>query len=60
MSGTVLMTGSARKAAAQVYRHHSAVTPRIAHDESPLGFSCTTPLGAQVPRTGPHLRDTAD
>lgn len=39
------VTGSARKAAAEVYRHHSTVMSRLAHAEARLGFSFSAPAG---------------
>jgi DNA-binding PucR family transcriptional regulator len=38
-------TGSARKAATAVHRHHSTLIARIAGAESVLGFSVSTPPG---------------
>lgn len=38
-------TGSARKAAAVVHRHHSTVPARLARAESALGFSLDSPAG---------------
>lgn len=38
-------TGSARKAAAVVHRHHSTVPARLAHAGSALGFPLDTPSG---------------
>jgi hypothetical protein len=38
-------TGSARKAAATLHRHHSTVPARLAHAESALGFPVDTPAG---------------
>jgi hypothetical protein len=56
------VTGSARKAAAEVYRHHSTVTARIAHAESELGFAVGVPGGRlrlELALLLRHLRDTA-
>jgi len=56
-------TGSARKAAIALHRHHSTVPARLAHAESVLGFPVDTPAGrfrlhlALVLR---RLRDHAD
>jgi hypothetical protein len=56
-------TGSARKAAAVVRRHHSTLPPRLARAESVLGFPLASPAGrfrlhlALVLRT---LRDNTD
>lgn len=38
-------TGSARRAAARVHRHHSTIAARLAHAEAQLGFSFSTPGG---------------
>jgi hypothetical protein len=38
-------TGSARRAAARVHRHHSTIAARLAHAEARLGFSFSTPGG---------------
>jgi hypothetical protein len=43
--GAFCEAGSARKAAAQLYRHHSTIAARIAHAEARLGFRITTPAG---------------
>ncbi|MGW3687883.1 PucR family transcriptional regulator [Streptomyces sp. NPDC005125] len=56
-------TGSARKAAAEVYRHHSTIAVRLAHAESRLGFSFATPAGRlrlELAIILRHLRDTAE
>jgi hypothetical protein len=56
-------TGSARKAAAEVYRHHSTVTAKLAHAESKMGFSFATPAGRlrlELAILFRHLRNTAD
>jgi hypothetical protein len=57
------VTGSARKAAAEVYRHHSTVTARIAQAETELGFAVGTPGGRlrlELALLLRHLRDTAE
>jgi sugar diacid utilization regulator len=57
------VTGSARKAATEVYRHHSTVTARIAQAESELGFAVGTPGGRlrlELALLLRHLRDTAE
>ncbi|MGP4029460.1 helix-turn-helix domain-containing protein [Actinomadura sp. 3N407] len=56
-------TGSARKAAARVHRHHSTAAARLAYAESRLGFSFSGPggrlrLGLAVLLR--HLRDTSE
>jgi DNA-binding PucR family transcriptional regulator len=38
-------TGSARKAATALFRHHSTVLTRITHAESQLGFAFGSPAG---------------
>ncbi len=38
-------TGSARKAASSLYRHHSTLITRLAHAERQLGFAFGTPTG---------------
>jgi hypothetical protein len=38
-------TGSARRAAARVHRHHSTIAARLAHAEARLGFSFSAPGG---------------
>ncbi|WP_236791407.1 helix-turn-helix domain-containing protein [Amycolatopsis sp. GM8] len=38
-------TGSARKAAAALHRHHSTLPARLAHAESALGFEVDSPSG---------------
>jgi hypothetical protein len=56
-------TGSARKAAVEVYRHHSTVTARLAQAEARLGFSFGTPAGRQRLELAillRQLRDTAE
>lgn len=63
--GAFCATGSARKAAAEVYRHHSTVAARLAHAESRLGFSFTGTGGRlrlELALVLRHLRDsdTAD
>ncbi|MET9144550.1 MULTISPECIES: helix-turn-helix domain-containing protein [unclassified Streptomyces] len=56
-------TGSARKAAAEVYRHHSTVMARLAHAETRLGFSFGAPSGRlrlELAILLRQLRDTAE
>ncbi|QYX76646.1 helix-turn-helix domain-containing protein [Streptomyces akebiae] len=56
-------TGSARKAAAAVYRHHSTVAARLAHAESRLGFAFATPAGRlrlELAIVLRHLRDSTE
>ncbi|KMS85630.1 hypothetical protein ACZ91_41460 [Streptomyces regensis] len=56
-------TGSARKAATEVYRHHSTIAARLAHAESRLGFSFAAPAGRlrlELAIVLRHLRNTAE
>lgn len=56
-------TGSVRKAAAAVYRHHSTAAARVHHAEQRLGFPVTTPRGRlrlELALLLHHLRDTPD
>jgi sugar diacid utilization regulator len=39
----ICATGSARKAAAALHRHHSTMPARLAHAESVLGFALDAP-----------------
>ncbi|WP_344436547.1 helix-turn-helix domain-containing protein [Actinomadura bangladeshensis] len=58
--GAFCATGSARRAAAQVHRHHSTIAARLAHAEARLGFSFSTPGGRRrldLAVTLRHLRD---
>ncbi|GAA1826411.1 hypothetical protein GCM10009735_72310 [Actinomadura chokoriensis] len=53
-------TGSARRAAVRVHRHHSTIAARLAHAEARLGFSFSTPDGRRrldLAVTLRHLRD---
>jgi hypothetical protein len=57
------VTGSTRKTAAAVYRHHSTVAARLAHAESRLGFSFTAPGGRlrlELALLLRHLRDVPE
>ncbi|MFB4307465.1 helix-turn-helix domain-containing protein [Actinomadura sp. GTD37] len=54
-------TGSARRAAARVHRHHSTIAARLAHAEQRLGFSLSVPGGRRrldLALLLRHLRDT--
>lgn len=56
-------TGSARKAAGEMYRHHSTVAARLAHAESRLGIPFTTPAGRlrlELAIILRHLRDSTE
>ncbi|MFI1335260.1 helix-turn-helix domain-containing protein [Streptomyces sp. NPDC020845] len=56
-------TGSVRKAAASVYRHHSTVADRLTRAEAHLGFSFTTPAGwlrLELALLLRNLRDSAE
>ncbi|MFI6339810.1 helix-turn-helix domain-containing protein [Streptomyces sp. NPDC050535] len=56
-------TGSTRKAATEVHRHHSTVAARLAHAETRLGFPLTVPIGRirlELALLLHHLRDTAE
>ncbi|HET6859288.1 MAG TPA: helix-turn-helix domain-containing protein [Streptomyces sp.] len=56
-------TGSARKAATSLHRHHSTVPARLAHAESVLGFPLATPAGRfrlHLALMLRNLRDTAE
>ncbi|MGW5415788.1 helix-turn-helix domain-containing protein [Actinomadura geliboluensis] len=54
-------TGSARRAAAKVHRHHSTIAARLAHAEARLGFAFSAPGGRRrldLALLLRHLRDT--
>jgi hypothetical protein len=56
-------TGSARRAAVEVDRHHSTVIAKLAHAETTLGFRFSTPAGRlrlELAVLLWHLRDTPD
>ncbi|KPI10536.1 PucR C-terminal helix-turn-helix domain containing protein, partial [Actinobacteria bacterium OK074] len=56
-------TGSTRKAAAEVHRHHSTIAVRLAQAETRLGFPLTDPVGRtrlELALILHHLRDTAE
>lgn len=57
------VSGSARKAAVAVYRHHSTVMVKLVRAEEKLGFSFGTPAGRlrlELALVLRRLRDTAD
>ncbi|MFB4297478.1 helix-turn-helix domain-containing protein [Actinomadura sp. NTSP31] len=58
--GAFCATGSTRKAAARVHRHHSTIAARLAHAERRLGFSFHAPGGRlrlELALLLRHLRD---
>ncbi|HKS44571.1 MAG TPA: helix-turn-helix domain-containing protein [Amycolatopsis sp.] len=60
---TFCTTGSARKTASAIHRHHSTVATRLARAERVLGFPLNTPDGhfrLNLALALRHLRDTAD